>query len=267
MIWRSQSKANIRIECELLTCAETFRIKWDMSENVDHIGTFTGPEIEHALSLPDRTFEMLKREGNALPQATKPARGRLARYRFAALSRLNLARKLAPLAGGVVPAARLASAIGPELEARYGSTPYGFTQMQHDLQKANISDDAARGPDGEFCHFRLSELLWRAGKLDETRPRTGDFVLVMIDSDLVASGNWDSLGYALRSRKKAFPVLPVLRFNREGRAIQIEDMSAPEKEEYFCDRVERADTILQINVGLSLRRALVEIIKMREASK
>ncbi|MCC5966497.1 MAG: hypothetical protein JJU24_10185 [Natronohydrobacter sp.] len=249
-----------------MTFAEMFRIEWNMSDDVDHIGTFTGPEIEQALSLPDRTFEMLKREGNALPQVTKPARGRLARYRFPALSRLNLARKLAPLAGGVVPAARIASAIGPELEARYGSTPYGFTQMQHDALRANICLDAARGPDGEFCHYRLSELLWRAGKLDETRPRTGDFVLTIIDSDLVASGNWDGLGYALRSRKKPFPVLPMLRFNRDGRAIQIEDMAAPEKEAYFCDRLERADTILQINLGLSLRRALVEIIRMREAS-
>ncbi|ATX64444.1 hypothetical protein [Roseinatronobacter bogoriensis] len=237
-----------------------------MSKDVDHIGTFTGPEIEQALSLPDRTFEMLKREGNALPQVTQPARGRLARYSFAALSRLNLARKLAPLAGGVVPAARIASAIGPELEARYGSTPYGFAQMQYDLQQANICTDTARGPDGEFCHYRLAELLWRAGKLDETRPRTGDFILVIIDSDLVASGNWDGLGYALRSQKKPFPVQPMLRFTRAGRTIEIEDMEAPEKEAYFCDRVERADTILQVNVGLSLRRALVHIIKTREAS-
>lgn len=249
-----------------LTWRALFRKEWDMSEDVDHIGTFTGPEIEQALALPDRTFEMLKREGNALPQVTKPARGRLARYSFAALSRLTLARKLAPLAGGVVPAARIASAIGPELEALYGSTPYGFTDMQRDLLASKIDSAMARGPDGNFCHLRLTELLWRNGELDETAPRSGDFILVIIDSELVASSNWRGLAYALQSQNRPIPVAPILRIVKDGRAIQTEDMTGAQSEAYFCDRLDRADTILQVNVGLSLRRALVQIIKMREAS-
>lgn len=234
-----------------------------MEPMIDHIGTVTAQEIVHALGLPPRTFEQFRRVG-IIPEAViPPSRGILARYPISTFSALAITAKLSPFTGGIYDAARIALAINPDLVTLYGSIPFGFEDMQRELVTHGLDPDKARTPAGELCPLRVTELLWLTGQLDEHKPRDADFLLVLIDGELVASGKWRGLQYLVHNVAKPLAVQPELRIRRTGETVTVQPIEVDAGEVEFASRMERADNILQINLGLAMRRALIEVIKLR----
>lgn len=237
-----------------------------MEPQIDHTGTFTAQEMVQALGLPPRTFEQLRRVGIIPKAVIPPSRGILALYPISTFSALAITAKFSPFTGGIYDAARVAQAINPELVRLYDCVPFGFQDMQRELVTHGLDLDAARAPDGELCPYRVTELLWRAGKIDEHKPRAGDFLLVLIDSELVASGTWRGVQHLVHTVAKPLAVQPELRIQKTGDTVTIHPIEVDGGEAEFAARMDRADTVLQINLGLAMRRALIEVIKLREAT-
>ncbi|WP_444454064.1 hypothetical protein ACTTAI_02670 [Rhodobacter capsulatus] len=230
-----------------------------MSGDVDLIGTFTGPELERATGLPDRTVELLIRENLMLGRVTEPGRGRQARYSFRALSRMASIAALAPSTGGYVTAARIINEIAPALEAQYGSFPFGFSDMQRAVYAKLKTSEALRGPDREICPYRTIETAWRNGLEDERVKRPNDFVMLIIDGAFVG---WTVARPLATEMPRA-----ILRFEFRGKSggFVSESLDTPEGDTLFAARLENAVSDHRLNIGLALRRAVVCAIKNREA--
>lgn len=222
-----------------------------MSE-IDLIGTFTTSEMERATGLPDRSIELLKREGLMPGQVTTPVRGRPARYAFSGLKHLSDVSALSKATDSMVTAARIITAIMSMLPRNYN----GFHSHQGDLEW-KVLDDIMRGPDGEICPYRLIETAWRRGLFDECKARPNDFLLLIVDGEFVG---WSTPTWIKQPNS-------ALRYAFHGKSagVKIEAFEGEREDAIFAERFANAEADLRLNLSLALRRAIIAIVKAREA--
>lgn len=214
--------------------------------------------------MPGSTFDFLLREEILPPPVSPGKRGRPARWPFSVLSQMTGTGALAKVVEGHVMAGRIAGGIAEGLRDQGKPfIPFGF----HDLQ-FKLRDKAAdaRGPDGEFCPYRTIEAAWRAGLLDETRSVSNDYLLLIIDGEMVGETNWFGLRLLMQNPKNDKTAWPVLSYRYGGKShgLTVRPMRSVADEDVFCERLQNAESIVQLNLSLALRRAVVSIIKSRE---
>ncbi|RIA00028.1 hypothetical protein D1122_04575 [Cereibacter sphaeroides] len=239
-----------------------------MSEPVDLVPLFTTTEVIGAGSMSISTLDLLVREGLTPPPVLPARRSRPARYSFAALSQVTVTRTLTKTTESPVVAARMSGAIVRALRDQGKPfIPFGFEDLQHKLASRPDKLAMARNPDGEFCPYRTIEAAWRTGLLDEQEPARCDYMLVIVDGELIGEA-YRGLSLLMQNPKSDTGVWPVLsyRYGGKSKGLEVRELRSEADEAMFCERVRRAETLVQINLSLALRRTVVEIIRTREAS-
>lgn len=239
-----------------------------MANNRDIAGTFTAPELCGAIGMTRTTFELLNREGLVPGLVRAGGHGRHARFGFATLSQMVIVRALAHSFDGYVVPARIADAVSQEFRDQGRQwIPFGFEELQRDIKTRLRSTDAIRNEDRELCPYRTIETAWRNGLIDQAQSASGDYVLVIVDGEFVGESNLLGLPIlALRQSNNPMKVAPVLRYRTSGKSvILIEKMRSEAEETYFCERLKNAESVVSLNLGLALRRAVVSIVERREA--
>lgn len=247
----------------------SFRLYAELMKNdIDLIATYTASEIERGLGMPDRITELFKREKLSPVQVTPGGRGRVARYDFAALSHFVMIALLTRVTQNPVQAARVAQGIVPALVRHYGHVPFGFNDMTREILDKTKTTDQMRGPDGELCEHRTFEAAWRLGLCNPTKPLSNDYLLVIGDDQFVAQANASGLHYARQSGQSS-PLSPLFRYRNAGprHGLEIEMAESEVAEQAILDRLECAETLVQLNPSQALRRAVAAIIEMREATQ
>lgn len=238
-----------------------------MERAVDIIATFTGPELSKAGNMPGTTFDFLIRDGIVPPPVSPGKRGSPARWPFSVFSRIVMTRAMTRVVEGHVMAARIASGIAEGL-ADQGKPhiPFGFEDLQRKLHSEIGQVENARGPDGEFCPYRTIEAAWRHGILDETRSAPNDYILVIVNGEMVGESNWRGIKLLMQNPKNDGIAWPVLRYRYGGRShgLDVREMRSEADETLFVESLKNAETVVQLNLSLALRRAVVATIKSRE---
>lgn len=237
-----------------------------MQAKIDH-GTFTAPELCRGIGMSQTTFELLNREGLVIGLVRPGGHGRHARYSFSCLSTLVMAGALDRVVEGFVMAGRIANGISQEL-AEQGKPfiPFGFPDLQLALSETKNAQ-MATGEDGTFCPYRTLEAAWRSGLVDADVSALNDYLLVIIDSEFVGETNWLGIKILMQNPANDCSVSPVLTYRSAGKGpVTVHPLRSMAEESHFCERLRNAESLVQLNLSLALRRAVVRIIKMREAA-
>lgn len=218
--------------------------------------------------MPLTTFDMLIKEGIVPPALSPGRRGNPARWPFSFFCQMVMTRALLPVVENAPMAARIAKGVAQGLlDQGKEFIPFGMPDLTvklADLRK----DDQARDPEGELCPYRTIETAWRNGLLDETMSISNDYMLVMIDGELVGETHWRGLKLLMQNPKNDGTVWPVLSFTYGGRTRPslVRPLRTEAEEAFFVERLRNAESVLQLNLSLALRRSVVQVIKMREAA-
>lgn len=230
---------------------------------------FTIAEIEQAAALPSRSIEILKRDNLAPKPMNAGGKGRATKYSFASLSRLVAIGEIAKTVGGVVPAARIANGILPELEAIHGTLPFGMKDISRGL-----SGVEGIWHEGELVEFAVFREGFRRGLVEPGRPMDNDYKLLIVDGEYVlqAAATWghqpSPKGENIHIEKdQVWPLLTYRLGEGRGGGIVVEsaDRDSEETERYYIKRLNNAANVVRLNLSLSLRRALSRILEAREA--
>lgn len=239
-----------------------------MSEPVDLVALFTTTEVIGAGSMTISTLDLLLREGLTPPPVLPARRSRPARYTFTALSQVTMTRTFARFTESPVVAARMSGAVVRALRDQGKAyIPFGFEDLQRQLASKPDRGAQARNPQGSFCPYRTIETAWRSGLLDEQEPSTGDYLLVIVDGELVGEA-YRGMSHLMQMHKNDTSAWPVLsyRYGGKSKGLEIRELRSEADETVFCERMRRAETLVQINLSLALRKTVIEIVRTREAS-
>jgi len=240
----------------------------DMSEQTDQIATFTGAEMAGAISMTLTTYDMLIKERLVPPPVSVGRRGNPARWPFSVLCQMVMTGTLLPVVENAPMALRIAKAVSQGLSDQGKPfIPFGMDDLSRALADKR-RDDRARDAAGELCPYRTIEAAWRSGLLDETQSGKSDYVLVMIDGELVGETTWRGIKLLMQNPRNDDTVWPVLQFTYGGRNRPniVRPLITEAEEGMFAERLRNAQSVLQLNLSLALRRAVVWIIKSREGA-
>jgi len=145
-----------------------------MSEQTDHIATFTGAEMAGAISMTLTTFDMLIKERLVPPPVSVGRRGSPARWPFSVLCQMVMTGTLLPVVENAPMALRIAKGVSQGLSDQGKPfIPFAMDDLSRALADKR-QDDRARDAAGELCPYRTIEAAWRNGLLDETQFARGD---------------------------------------------------------------------------------------------
>lgn len=237
-----------------------------VDDHTDSVGTYSAAEMESALSFPPRTTELLLREGLLAPPVIKGKRGRDARHSDRMFCRAASASALVPVtSGNILPAMRLASQIAAPLEDNHFTMPFGMGDIVAELRRKRVDVDVTSlyAPGAErACPFRVIEAA-RKAHINVHDARRGDAVVVILDGTLVGARSWagpDSM-LADGGRHK---IDPLLRITYPARGVLKAELIEEEGAEmHFIHRFQSAESLLFLNVSLTIRRAIAAVADHR----
>lgn len=233
-------------------------------DEIDPFSTFTLAEVEGGVPMPDRSLEFLKREGQTPPPVTAPGRGRTARYDFAGVSWLVIIGILMRVMGAPLQAARVAAGLVPALISHYGSVPFGFADLQIEVERKVGHTLTIRGLDDQICQVRTLQEAWRLGLVDPETPLPGDYLIVIADDEFVGRSNWRGLQYALGGNRSS-QIEPLFRYTHAGArmGVKVEFVENQAMEDYFLDRFEKAESLVVLNASKAIRRTVMTMLSAR----
>ena len=225
--------------------------------------TFEAPEIEKATGMPERTFELLKREKLLPSPISKPGRGRVAKYDFNGLGRFSTIMAFSQVVDGIVPAARMANGIVPELEQVYGLIPFGMPELSRQLRKST----GIWNSDGGLMPFAIYREAVKLGIIEAEKAISNDYRLLIADGEFIFQTRTEKVGFLPQFDGDTGELSPLFRLQKYGRSggfrIEHIDFDNIPTAQFYNQRLEHAISLVHLNLSLSLRKTMNAIIESR----